>query len=193
MTFDLDLLQAINGASGNPVLDAFMILGAMLGEFYMIAALGAAFIMERRSRPLAIVWLVAISLAGIIVLIVKPAVARPRPFIELGWVRTVWDMPGSYSFPSGHATTASAGCTAAILFLAHRLKMREMRISVFCAWAIALFLLAAWSSVGRIYLGVHYPSDVLAGAGIGVIAGAAVFAAYVKRHAILRAFKKAIP
>jgi undecaprenyl-diphosphatase len=78
--------------------------------------------------------------------------ARPEPFFE-----TV--LPASYSYPSGHSLSAFCfyGVLAAIITI--RIERRLFQAVI---WLVA-FLLVALIGLSRIYLGVHYPSDVLAG------------------------------
>ncbi len=77
---------------------------------------------------------------------------RPQPFFDT-------QLPASYSFPSGHALLSfSVYGAGAALFSADQ-KKRWVRIAI---WAVAVILIAA-IGLSRIYLGVHYPSDVLAG------------------------------
>ena len=104
-----------------------------------------------------------VSLAiGIIVtnLILKPLVARPRPFAEdasiIDFLQSInYKLPGEYSFPSGH--TQVAFNTATVLAIIYKRKG---------AWA---FLPASLIAISRIFLCVHYPTDVLSGAVVGVI------------------------
>lgn len=77
---------------------------------------------------------------------------RPLPFFDIS-------APNSYSFPSGHALMSCCFyCTIAALISA-RSKSRTVRVVV---WVLAVLLIAG-IGVSRIYLGVHYPSDVVAG------------------------------
>ncbi|MGO9490443.1 MAG: phosphatase PAP2 family protein [Solirubrobacteraceae bacterium] len=89
---------------------------------------------------------------------IKLLVRRPRPSHRrrLSGFR----MPHSYSFPSGHATSAFAFATAA-----------SCELPIVAPFVIPLASLVAYS---RVYLGVHYPSDVVFGAAIGVASGLAV-------------------
>ncbi|MEO6055540.1 MAG: phosphatase PAP2 family protein, partial [Gemmatimonadales bacterium] len=74
-------------------------------------------------------------------------------------------LPGSYSFPSGHALFAFCFFTTGAALLAPRLPWPALRRLVWIA-AAALVLAIGFS---RIYLGVHYPSDVLAGYTVGLM------------------------
>jgi len=86
---------------------------------------------------------------------------RARPFVTDTDIAPLIKAPGSSSFPSGHAATAAAG---------------SLILSVIYPVFAPLFLLAGFlTALSRIYLGLHYPSDVLAGAVIGVVAGGLVF------------------
>lgn len=93
---------------------------------------------------------VAIALNYVIKLIVK----RPRPVLE--GLPPLGGAPSSLSFPSAHATSSFAVATA------------MTRVDSLGALA---FILAIALSLGRPYLGMHYPSDVLAGAVLGVVLG----------------------
>ena len=85
---------------------------------------------------------------------VKVAVRRPRPVLE--GLPPLGGAPSSLSFPSAHATSSFAVATAMV------------RVDPAMS---AAFLVAIALSLGRPYLGMHYPSDVVAGALLGVAAG----------------------
>jgi len=108
-------------------------------------------------RPRAAGWRRAVgTVAGTYALntAIKQLVGRRRP--ELSGLPPLTSTPTRLSFPSAHAATSFAGarCYA-------RLGLP----------APALYALAAGLSLSRLYLGVHYPSDVLAGAALGTLAG----------------------
>jgi undecaprenyl-diphosphatase len=77
---------------------------------------------------------------------------RPQPFFDI-------QLPKSYSFPSGHAMLSFCLCVAAAALFSADQKKLWVRIAIWTA-AVGLALAIGFS---RIYLGVHYPSDVLAG------------------------------
>jgi Membrane-associated phospholipid phosphatase len=87
--------------------------------------------------------------------ILKYTIKRVRPFIINTDLKILINKPRSYSFPSGH--TASSVAVASILAI------------YFSQIAIVVFLLAFLISFSRVYLCVHYPSDVIIGAILGVI------------------------
>ncbi|HJT90229.1 MAG TPA: phosphatase PAP2 family protein, partial [Bryobacteraceae bacterium] len=101
--------------------------------------------------------------------ILKLEFRRPRPEAFFGYPE-----PGSYSFPSGHSVASCCfyGVLAAILTARMRSGARKAGV-----WTAAGFLVAA-IGFSRIYLGVHYPTDVIAGYAAGVVWVAAVRASY---------------
>lgn len=88
--------------------------------------------------------------------IIKPLVARPRPSIDMGAI-ILGNTLADFSFPSGHAAIAWA--------LAYVLRVKEPR------WKGALYMLAFLISLSRIYIGKHYPGDVVAGGILGWMIG----------------------
>ncbi len=100
----------------------------------------------------------------IVNVILKLSVNRARPWTEFEEIATFYEqfgirLPTDSSFPSGHAAICFCGATA--LFLHFRRK------------ALPAFFVAALVALSRVYLCVHYPTDVLAGIVIGTACGAA--------------------
>jgi membrane-associated phospholipid phosphatase len=132
----------------------------MCGEYGAVwaaaGAIGASIDHKRRRQ-----WLVG-GAAGPLAIgvnyLVKVAVGRQRPLID--GHPALAKAPSKLSFPSAHATSSLAAATA--------LGRVEPRARP------ALFTLAAAICVGRPYLGMHYPSDVLAGAALGTALGALI-------------------
>ena len=110
-----------------------------------------ALLLFPRTRRAGVLALLSLLLAGGIGhFVMKPLLMRPRPFLELGTLVPLVAKPLTYSFPSGH--TACGFAVALILLRAWRRWYRWL--------ALALAVLIAFS---RLYVGVHYPSDVLGG------------------------------
>jgi undecaprenyl-diphosphatase len=103
--------------------------------------------------------IVALGLLGGIVIstVVKPLVDRPRPPVE--HLQAV----SGPSFPSGHATQASAFWISLVLAL----RTVPMRRGTLVVAALAAGLIVVVVSLTRVYLGVHYPADVVAGVLLG--------------------------
>jgi membrane-associated phospholipid phosphatase len=133
--------------------ERFSKLGERGAVWLAIGAAGYALDEERREQ-----WRGAIgTVAGVYALntLVKLAVRRRRP--QLPGLPPLTSTPTQLSFPSAHASTSFAGALAYT-----RLGLP----------AVPLYALAKGLAVSRLYLGVHYPSDVLAGALLGTVVAA---------------------
>lgn len=97
--------------------------------------------------------------------VLKPLVERVRPYHVNPDIIPLIAYPKDYSFPSGHAAAAFAAATALYCFNKK--------------WGSVALILAAVMSFSRLYLGVHYPTDVFIGAAIGALLG--VLSAYIVR------------
>ena len=150
------------GAHHSPGLDAVMIEVTALGTgtvVVMVVTVAALFLVLTQHKYSALL-LLASSLGGIVLNgVLKLGFDRPRPSIFVPAVHTV-----SSSFPSGHAMSAAI-VYSTVAYLAARLHKRR-----WARWLvmIAAFILIALISFSRMYLGVHYPSDVVAGVAIGL-------------------------
>jgi undecaprenyl-diphosphatase len=155
---DHNLFSLIN-SSHAPWLDDLMLLATEIGRagfvWLVIAAIAAVFPQHRMAA-----WRVALAV-GLAYLVVdgvlKPLIDRARPFEVVEAVRVITTRPLTSSFPSGHAASAFAGALATSrLFPGARPIL----------WPLAVLI-----AISRIYVGVHWPSDVLAGALIGFAVG----------------------
>lgn len=135
----------------------------------VIAALGACgdcraaiggFSLRRLLPPATVGAGLAFLVASGLNALLKAAFERPRPPLADGELTASVALPGSHSFPSGHAMTAFAAATAVA---ALRPSLRWPALG-----------LATVIAVSRPYLGVHYWTDVVAGAALGAIIGLAV-------------------
>lgn len=156
---------------GAPFFTPFLEFVSVLGDGGIFLIILSLFLMLfRPTRRYGAAMLLSVAIGALITnLWLKPWVARPRPYTNEGSVfQDIWMTLGAHtesdkSFPSGHTTAAFSAMTAIFL-------TGNKRIS----WLALLF--GILMGISRIYLGVHYPSDVLGGILVGLIAGcAAVF------------------
>lgn len=146
------------------------------GILWIIIAI--ALMLFRRTRYIGIAVAVSLALNSIICLgILKPAFARLRPFMLDSGIDLILHAPTDFSFPSGH--TASSFSAAVTLLLYNR------------KYGVLALIAAALIAFSRLYLMVHFPSDVIAGIALGILTGAAAFIVTKKLEAfILRRSKK---
>jgi len=158
---ELDFLHALRDLLASPPLDAVMSGVTYLGSGGVIwLAVAVMLFVTKRDRRLAVllvVSLVATAVTG--ELIIKNVVQRLRPFITDPTIELIISAPSGYSFPSGH-TASGFGCATVIC---RECKERWPRVA-----AVALAALIAFS---RLYLNVHYPTDILGGIILGVCVG----------------------
>jgi undecaprenyl-diphosphatase len=141
----------------HPIADALMVGLSIIGRggTIWIAITLALVIVDRRRLRAAGVVAVALTLAFLMTdLVIKPVVARARPFESSVATRVIDRRPLTYSFPSGHAASSVAGAVTLSQF--------------WPAGRVVLWSLATLVAVSRIYVGVHYPLDVLGGALLGL-------------------------
>ena len=125
----------------------------------VLTAAAAAAALAFRQRRSAFVILASVSLAGLMSMVIKVVYARSRPDATLALVGTT-----GFSFPSGHSTMSVALFCALYYWLwNHPGRMRVWVLTAFVL-VVSVFLVG----FSRIYLGVHYPSDVLAGTALGL-------------------------
>lgn len=157
---ELALVELL-AASRTPLLTSFFLAATAPGSaaFVLVFLPGLA-LYDRATAALAAA---AVLLAGAAELFLNMLVMRPRPAVE----QVVVHAPLTSSFPSGHATLAFA--LAAVLASEHGRRAY-------------FYAVASLVAVSRVYLGVHYPSDVVAGAALGYLGARVVLA---RREAVL--------
>ena len=153
---DLRLLRAMRTRGHTPGIEAAAkALGKAANNGRVWVVLGVALALLDPSRRES--WLICAALGPIAIVLnygIKLVVRRPRP--ELEGLPPLGGAPSSLSFPSAHALSSFAVATAMV------------RVDPATAGALVVALAI---SLGRPYLGMHYPSDVLAGALLGVVLG----------------------
>lgn len=158
-------LYVIAGWFFTPFLSFISVLGK--GGIFLIV-LSIVLILFRKTRKAGCAMLLGLAMGALITNVcVKPLVMRPRPYSCTGsvyydyWMLMGCHTESDFSFPSGH-TTAAMDCCFALFLRENKQKWR---------WAVLLFPILM--AVSRIYLSVHYFSDILGGFAVGIIGGAA--------------------
>lgn len=148
----------INHGLSNPFFDFIMPVISKIndGPILFTASVALLFSKKREFKLLGLIMLAGLTMSFYVVSGLKALVARPRPFLVLTDVFLL-AKDKSMSFPSGHAATSFMVATVLTAY--------------FKRYAAVFYSFAAAAAVSRVYMGVHYPSDVLAGAVIGILIG----------------------
>jgi undecaprenyl-diphosphatase len=161
------LFRLVNDAWTIPALDPCLIFLGRINDYGVVwlVLLGAlAALGGKTDRWAALAGLAAMVMGLAFSEVLKSIVMQPRPFVSLTDVRLLVSPPGSYSFPSVNATYAFAAFSGTSL-TARRLLGRLP------VWGWGFLALAVAVSYSRVYVGVHYPGDVLSGAVTGLSIG----------------------
>lgn len=140
----------------NHFLDRFFYFVTNLGSSYFIIGaflILAIFLSKTRRRKAAAAVLFTLAGSALLIFLFKDMFARPRPF------GCFYDRD-CFSFPSGHATISFYFYGLLFYLLTRFIKLKKMTVAVLF---IALFLLVSLISLSRIYLGYHFPTDILGG------------------------------
>jgi undecaprenyl-diphosphatase len=157
--FDRLAIQASQALRWEPLTVVFVLASAAWVKGPLFVAVGAAGdVRARRRLPLvSALSLLSAALGSALAFLIKEWTDRARPPLADAGVEPLVATPQSPSFPSGHAATAFAAATVVAAF--------HPRLRV------PIYALAALVALSRVYLGVHYWLDIVAGAALGVIVG----------------------
>jgi membrane-associated phospholipid phosphatase len=169
--FDYKLLALAN-AQRSSALDLFFLAATWLGSLWLLVPSCVALFLFCHGRLRAHAWQISSTLLGaaLVVLVLKNLFLRARPELFPSLI----SIPPDAAFPSGHAAQMMSVAVAIWLV-----------VPAGCRLALGLVLLTVSLSVGwsRIYLQVHWPSDVMAGWAIGALTAVLVDLAFRKRAA----------
>jgi len=158
-TFDRRVFDAIHGLPHSAVSDRYISLVSDLGEGmgWVAAGIGLAWLGGPKGRRAGIATaLASLGTTYTVQRMVKPMFRRRRPFVNREML-VVGIRTGDASFPSGHTASSFAAATALATFYPNAAPL--------------VFTLASLVGASRVHLGHHFPSDVTAGAVIGIGTG----------------------
>ena len=189
----IGIQHALNADWLTPVMKLITLFGEN-GIFWIVACL--VMLLFRKTRRLGIICSFSLLFTFIICnLCLKPAIDRIRPWVTFQLVDAMLPPPGDASFPSGHSAN-SMGPAWAMFIATMPVKTAAGRSyeDVRClGWkgeglsprlmhriGIAAVVLAVLIGISRLYLGMHYPSDVVCGLLLGMIVAAIVYKVILK-------------
>lgn len=163
-SFDFKILDEIQTIA-NPVLDAFFVFVTHLGDAGAVwIAIAVVCLLFKKTRKCGIM-LAAVLILGTLVgnAALKNIIARPRPFVQNPDMLSslLISVPSGFSCPSGH-TLSSFEC-AVVIFLNNK------------KWGIAALVMASLIAFSRMYLYVHFFTDILFGIVLGIALGYLVY------------------
>lgn len=170
LDWDKELYRAIHVGLHHPATDRFWLLVTYTGDGWQALALVAACAV-RAWRRVALASLASWALSGLVRLPLAYLVQRVRPS-NFWWAQPLEPVFNSNSFPSGHTTTSWA--IAVCIALCVRGTRARWLAPVALAWGGAV-------AFSRVYIGVHYPFDVLGGMALGTAAAALVVEWFTRR------------
>lgn len=158
LNIDGGFLLFLQESVRNPILNAIMIFITSLGDggFIWIAAT-ILLLIPKKTRKVGM--MSAVALLGSLIInnhIIKNLVQRPRPYVTFTDIQILIPTPSEFSFPSGHTSSSFAAAAVFYRFLPKKIGVPSI-------------VLAGLIGFSRLYVGVHYPTDVIAGVIMGIL------------------------
>lgn len=157
MNIEIKILDFIRNNLSSPIMDGIMKFITFFGDkgwFWIV--LGIALLWFRKTRKMGLTVCIALIFSLLLCnLTLKPLIARIRPYDIKKGIQLIIDAPHDYSFPSGH-TSASFASAFAVFFNNKK-------------WGSIALVFAALIAFSRLYLYVHFPTDVLGGLILGFV------------------------
>lgn len=162
---ELRLLLWIREYLSHPILDKIFVFISTIGDAgFLWITIGLFFLAQKKHRTLGL--LILLSLIGSLMItngVLKNWIARPRPY-TLWPVDLLINKNPEFSFPSGHTSAAFAA--------AWMMYMNKKRLGIY------MLVLATLMGLSRVYLFMHYPTDVIGGAVIGILIAESIYWCY---------------
>lgn len=144
-----------------PVLNSIFIFITYLGNWQTITLLALALLIIKKTRiEIGLPFAITSIISTVIYKLTKMAFQRPRPDLTVRIIEQ-----GGYSFPSGHAMN-SLVCYGILIYLTRRYCKNKIVCNTITVLLSLLFLLIGLS---RVYVGVHFPTDILGGWSLGIV------------------------
>ncbi len=157
LTLDRTFLLLINNVAHTPfnhTIALFLSGMGVAGLVWLLIGIGVFLRVEKKNHRFFLPIFFGLSACWLLAeLLLKNIIKRSRPFVDVS-VTVVGGEASGYSFPSSHATTAFA---MAVILSNFQPRLR-----------VPFYMLALFVSLSRVYMGVHYPIDVIAGALLGI-------------------------
>ena len=171
------------------LLNPFMTVFTHSGDYgILVIALALVLIALPRTRRIGVIAAISIAIEALLNnVIIKNAVARTRPYEAINGLVNIIEKQKDYSFPSGHTGSAFAVMGAILLVallglpvIAKTGKLSSSKMSLtFKLCAVLAIVYAALLGFSRLYVGVHYPTDVIGGIILGLGTSIAAYFIYM--------------